>query len=32
MKFNENLKFLRKKEGLTQEELAEKLNYIAEEE
>ena len=26
MKFNENLKFLRKKEGLTQEELAEKLN------
>ena len=25
MKFNENLKFLRKKEGLTQEELAEKL-------
>lgn len=26
MKFNENLKYLRKKEGLTQEELAEKLN------
>ena len=26
MKFNENLKFLRKKEGLTLEELAEKLN------
>ena len=26
MKFNENLKLLRKKEGLTQEELAEKLN------
>ena len=26
MIFNENLKFLRKKEGLTQEELAEKLN------
>lgn len=26
MKFNENLKFLRKKQGLTQEELAEKLN------
>lgn len=26
MKFNKNLKFLRKKEGLTQEELAEKLN------
>lgn len=26
MKFNENLKYLRKKEGLTQEQLAEKLN------
>lgn len=26
MKFNENLKYLRKREGLTQEELAEKLN------
>lgn len=26
MKFNENLKYLRKKEGLTQEDLAEKLN------
>lgn len=26
MKFNENLKYLRKKEGLTQEELAERLN------
>ena len=26
MKFNENLKYLRKREGLTQEEMAEKLN------
>ena len=26
MKFNENLKYLRKKEGITQEQLAEKLN------
>ena len=26
MKFNENLKYLRKKEGITQEELAEKLS------
>lgn len=26
MKFNENLKYLRKKEGITQEELAERLN------
>lgn len=26
MKFNENLKYLRKREGITQEELAEKLN------
>ena len=26
MKFNENLKYLRKRDNLTQEELAEKLN------
>ena len=26
MKFNENLKYLRKGEGITQEELAERLN------
>lgn len=26
MKFNENLKYLRKREGITQEELAERLN------